>query len=169
MTALTARLPLRADALAGPRARLFLTSATILFVELLLIRWIPANVTYIGYFRNFLLMASFLGIGAGILYGRDPRAKRLSLFAPLLFALVALTSTTSIDLQLRSSDEIFFGLEGSTAADTNFLVLPLFVMLTTILMATLAIPLGPLLRAMRPLSQYSVDFGHWTLDFGHHS
>jgi spermine/spermidine synthase len=143
--------------LAGPRARLFLTSATILFVELLLIRWIPANVTYVGYFRNFLLMASFLGIGAGILYGRDPRAKRLSLFAPLLFALVGLTSTTSIDLQLRSSDEIFFGLEGSTAADTNFLVLPLFVMLATILMATLAIPLGPLLRAMKPLDAYAVD------------
>ena len=33
--------------------------------------WIPANVTFIGFFRNFLLMASFLGIGAGILFGRD--------------------------------------------------------------------------------------------------
>ncbi|HEV8488519.1 MAG TPA: hypothetical protein VGQ58_01885 [Candidatus Limnocylindrales bacterium] len=158
-TALTRPLWSPAAVLAGPRVRLFLTSSTILFVELLLIRWIPANVTYVGYFRNFLLMASFLGIGAGILYGRDPRAKRLSLFAPLLFALVALTSTTSIDLQLRSDDEIFFGLEGSTAADTNFLVLPLFVMLTTILMATLAIPLGPLLRAMPPLEAYAVDIG----------
>ena len=143
--------------LAGNQVRLFLTSATLLFVELLLIRWIPANVTYVGYFRNFLLMASFLGIGAGILYGRDARAKRLALFAPLLFALVALTSTTSIDLQLRSDDEIFFGLEGSTAADTNFLVLPLFVMLTTILLATLAIPLGPLLRSMPPLQAYGWD------------
>jgi SAM-dependent methyltransferase len=158
-TAVSARLRLPAGVLAGPRVRLFLTSSTILFVELLLIRWIPANVTYVGYFRNFLLMASFLGIGAGILYGRDARAKRLSLFVPLLFALVALTSTTSIDLQLRSDDEIFFGLEGSTAADTNFLVLPLFVMLTTILMATLAIPLGPLLRAMPPLDAYAVDIG----------
>ena len=31
---------------------------------------------YVGFFRNFLLMASFLGIGVGILYGRDPRAAR---------------------------------------------------------------------------------------------
>ena len=84
-------------ALGGPTVRLFLTSATILFVELLLIRWIPANVTYVGFFRNFLLMASFLGIGAGILYGRDPRAGKLSLFPLLLFATVGLTTSTSID------------------------------------------------------------------------
>ena len=77
-------------ALGGPTVRLFLTSATLLFVELLLIRWIPANVTYVGFFRNFLLMASFLGIGAGILYGRDPKASRLSLFPLLLFAIVVL-------------------------------------------------------------------------------
>ena len=56
--------------LASPAARLFLTSGTLLFVELLLIRWIPANVIYVGFFRNFLLMASFLGIGVGILWKR---------------------------------------------------------------------------------------------------
>ncbi len=50
--------------------RLFLTSATLLFVELLLIRWIAANVIYSGYFDNVVLMSSFLGIGVGILYGR---------------------------------------------------------------------------------------------------
>ena len=59
--------------LAGSTVRLFLTSATILFVELLLIRWIPANVIYVGFFSNFLLIASFLGIGLGILLGRAGR------------------------------------------------------------------------------------------------
>jgi len=145
------------EALGGSTVRLFLTSATLLFVELLLIRWIPANVTYVGFFRNFLLMASFLGIGAGILYGRDPKAAKLSLFPLLLFAIVGLTTSTSIDLQLRSSDEIFFGLDGNTAADTNFIVLPIFVMLTTITMAALARPLGPLLTSASPLRVYAVD------------
>ncbi|HET7701982.1 MAG TPA: hypothetical protein VFK35_01165 [Candidatus Limnocylindrales bacterium] len=144
-------------ALGRPGVRLFLTSATILFVELLLIRWIPANVTYVGFFRNFLLMASFLGIGVGILYGRDPRAARMSLFPLLLFAIVGLTTSTSIDLHLRSPDEIFFGLEGNTAADANFLVLPLFVALTTITMAALAVPLGPLLTSAAPLRVYAID------------
>ena len=62
------RAPIRP--LATPEFRLVLTSATILFVELLLIRWIPANVKYIGFFSNFVLMASFLGIGLGIILGR---------------------------------------------------------------------------------------------------
>ena len=61
--------------------RLFLTSFAILFVELLLIRWIPANVKYIGFFSNFLLIAIFLGIGLGILLGRkrlEPACRRPS-------------------------------------------------------------------------------------------
>ena len=53
--------------LSGFATRLWLTSTTLLFVELLLIRWVPAEVRYIGFFSNFLLMASFLGIGLGIL------------------------------------------------------------------------------------------------------
>ena len=61
--------------------RLFLTSLAILFVELMLIRWIPANVKYIGFFSNFLLIASFLGIGLGILLGRRGANPRLSPFA----------------------------------------------------------------------------------------
>ena len=60
----------------SPAFRLFLTATSLLFVELLLIRWIPANVIYVGDYRNFLLMASFLGIGMGILWGRDPSASR---------------------------------------------------------------------------------------------
>ncbi|HEY3126283.1 MAG TPA: hypothetical protein VGK07_04420 [Candidatus Limnocylindria bacterium] len=37
------------------RVRLFLTSATLLFVELLLIRWVPANVVYVGVAAIYVL------------------------------------------------------------------------------------------------------------------
>ena len=58
---------------------------SILFVELLLIRWIPSEVRYIGFFSNFLLMASFLGIGIGILLGRAIDTHRdLPVRAPVL-------------------------------------------------------------------------------------
>src|SRR3990170_148860 len=80
-----------------PEVRLFLTATSILFVELLLIRWIPANVIYVGYFRNFLLMASFLGIGVGILWGRDPKRLPISPFGPLLPSLPPLKAY-SIDI-----------------------------------------------------------------------
>jgi hypothetical protein len=84
------------------RLRLFLTSGTLLFVELLLIRWIPANVVYVGFFNNFLLLASFLGIGIGILLGRpsslliEQPALRYAIgsliaFAPVFFANLVFT------------------------------------------------------------------------------
>ena len=140
-----------------PALRLFLTATSLLFVELLLIRWIPANVIYVGFFRNFLLMASFLGIGVGILWGRDPKRIAISPFGPLLLALVLLVTQVQVTIHLGSPDEVFFGLSESTGADINFLILPLLVIVTTVIMAGLAVPLGSLLTAMPPLRAYSID------------
>jgi hypothetical protein len=137
--------------------RLFLTAASILFVELLLIRWIPATVIYVGFFRNFLLMASFLGIGIGILWGRDPRRAPFSLFGPVLLALVVLVTQVEVSIHLSSPDEVFFGLSESQGADINFIALPLLVILATLVMAALAVPLGRLLTSMPPLRAYGID------------
>jgi SAM-dependent methyltransferase len=143
--------------LATSTARLYLTSTTLLFVELLLIRWIPANAVYVGFFSNFLLMASFLGIGLGILLGRARDHLRFSPFALLLFGLVALVLGTQLNIQVQGGDQIFYGLEMNHSADTNFLVLPLLMVAVVALMATLALPLGGLLRSMPPLRAYAID------------
>jgi hypothetical protein len=145
------------DWLRGNRTRLVLTSGTLLFVELLLIRWIPAEVRYVGFFSNFLLMASFLGIGIGILLGRRRNFDTIAIFPLLLVAVVALITKLELNVQIDSTDELFFGLAESRAADVNFLVLPLVFVLVTGLMASLAIPLGPLLRSMPPLQAYGWD------------
>ncbi len=148
--------------------RLFLTSAALLYTELLLIRWVPAEVIYVGFFSNFILMGSFLGIGVGILYGRatasaggrtDAGARRLPVppFAVLLLAVVALIGTAKFDVQLVSPTDIFFGLaENSTSSDA-IVVLPLVVALVTVVMASLATPLGGLLVSMPPLRAYTFD------------
>ena len=143
--------------LRDPRIRLVLTSGTLLFVELLLIRWIPSEVRYIGFFSNFVLMASFLGIGIGILLGHRRSSEAIAVFPILLVAVVWLISTVELNVQVRSPNEIFFGLAESTAADTNFLVLPIVFTLVTALMAALALPLGGLLRSMPPLRAYGFD------------
>ncbi len=145
--------------LAGNGVRLFLTSATVLFVELLLIRWIPANVTYVSFFSNFLLMASFLGIGLGILLGRKRQDLVVSPFALLLLGVVLLVHQARLNVQVNSQNELFFGLAESKSADVNFLVLPLVIALVGALMAALALPLGPLLRSMPPLRAYAIDIG----------
>jgi hypothetical protein len=137
--------------------RLFLTSAVVLFVELLLIRWIPANVTFVGFFRNFLLMASFLGIGAGILYGRDKRRLPLSLAGLVLLAMTVLVANQTLEVKIPTDTEIFFGLQDSRGTDPGFLVLALIVILTSIIMATISLPLGGLLASMPPLRAYGID------------
>src|SRR5436309_1426447 len=144
-------------ALRRPGVRLALTSGTLLFVELVLLRWIPANVTYIGFFSNFLLMASFLGIGIGILLGRRFSDIAWSPFPGLLLLVVGLILGVKLDVQLRATNEIFFGLAESHAADVNFVVLPLVFVLVAAVMGALALPLGPLLRSMPPLRAYSLD------------
>src|ERR687883_828478 len=55
------------------RARIFLTSFALLFFELLCIRWIPSYIRYLSYFNNFILLASFLGMGLGIMAARRQR------------------------------------------------------------------------------------------------
>jgi hypothetical protein len=143
--------------LRGNRVRLVLTSSTLLFVELLLIRWVPSEVKYIGFFSNFLLMASFLGIGLGILLGRRRALDTIAIFPVILAIVVWMIASLELNVKVDSQDELFFGLAESTAADVNFLVLPIVFALVTALMAALAIPLGPLLRSMPPLQAYGWD------------
>ena len=146
--------------LAHPAVRLFLTSAALLFVELFLIRWIPANVVYVGNFKNFLLMGSFLGIGLGILLGRaGPSRLPVASFPLLFFAVVKAVSVVQLNINLGSPDEILLG--GTSfaraAADADGTVMVAVVALTTVVMAALATPLGGLLRSMPPLRAYAVD------------
>ena len=93
-------------------------------------------------------MASFLGIGIGILLGRGRSLDTIAIFPVLLAIVVWLITDLELNVQIDSTDELFFGLAESGAADVNFLVLPVVFALVTALMAALAIPLGPLLRSM---------------------
>ena len=146
------------QALQHPEIRLVLVSATLLFTELLLIRWIPANIRYVGFFPNFLLISSFLGIGIGVLLGRRLMNLPVSPFAIGLFAVVVIVSNAQLNVQVTSGSELVFGISAnSNAADVNFIVLPLVIVMTALLMAALALPLGPLLRSMPPLRAYGFD------------
>src|SRR5438132_7017601 len=98
------RLPADLDTLPASQARIqiFLTSFAILFFELVCIRWIPAYVRYVGYFMNFILLASFLGIGIGILAGRRTRLW-LPPFPLLLLVLVLAVGLLRFELPMVSS------------------------------------------------------------------
>jgi spermidine synthase len=70
----------------GDRTRLVLASALMLFVELALIRWTSSNNLYLVHMTNFVLLASFLGIGLGFL--RAGAGRDLFPLGPVLLAVL---------------------------------------------------------------------------------
>src|SRR5215472_12001652 len=126
----------RADAPKHPfitnaRARIFLVSFTMLFFELLCIRWIPSYVRYLSYFNNFILLASFLGIGLGMLAARRKRFWYPP-FPLMLLALVIIVAVNRFDLSFNSTSVLYYGAgEAQSARAENFLVLPLIFGLVT--------------------------------------
>ncbi len=64
--------------------QLFLVSVLGLFLELLMIRWISSELTIFAYFKNFVLIACFLGFGLGAYLCRQP-INLAALLAPLVY------------------------------------------------------------------------------------
>src|SRR6266480_1819154 len=90
------------------RARTFFVSFTILFFELLCIRWIPSYVRYLSYFNNFILLASFLGICLGMLTAR----RRRFWFPPfplMVLVLVIVVAMSRFELSIKSTDVLYYG------------------------------------------------------------
>src|SRR3989442_13175450 len=71
----------------APRLRLTALSFLMLFLELALIRWTAANNIPLAYLTNFVLLASFLGIGIGFLRARS--GPDLFPFTPIALGLLA--------------------------------------------------------------------------------
>ncbi len=141
------------------RWNLFVCSFAILFVELACIRWIPAYIRYLGYFTNFVLLGSFLGIGLGILQARR-RLDLLTFFPAALAVLVAVVSVFKLQLIVNSSQEVFFGItEKITVQGTeSFFLLPLVFSVVTLLFMLLGQNLGRLLTVVQPpLTAYTID------------
>lgn len=140
------------------RWNLFLCSFTILFVELTCIRWIPAYIRYLGYFTNFVLLGSFLGIGLGILQAR--RRPDLHTFFPLTLAvLVGIVATFKLQLNVTSTQEVFFkDMAIKVQGTESFFLVPLIFALVTVLFALLGQNLGRLLTVVHPpLTAYTLD------------
>jgi len=63
--------------------QLALVSIAGLFLELLMIRWISSEIRIFAYFKNFVLIACFLGFGLGCYMSRR-RLNLMAMFIPLL-------------------------------------------------------------------------------------
>lgn len=138
------------------RIKIFLTSFLILFLELALIRFLPAQISYLGYYSNFILLASFIGIGTGILLAK----KKINLiwFVPwtLLF-LITFTSIFAISIYPDSNGEIHFHSTFNGIVIPEIAFIPLIFLLTALIFLLLSQQLGKLLDTLPSLKAYTWD------------
>jgi SAM-dependent methyltransferase len=150
--------------------QLILVSLLGLFLEMLMIRWISSEIRIFAYFKNFVLVACFLGFGLGCYLCRR-RVQLLAMVTPLL--LLALMLKVPI-LPLRRSIAALPGLLGASvevhvwgvpALPTSWwgmAVALIFVVPLFALIATAFIPVGQLVgsyleNAPKGVAAYSVN------------
>ncbi|HWZ57382.1 MAG TPA: hypothetical protein VNW46_00295 [Gemmatimonadaceae bacterium] len=136
-------------------------SCLILFIELALIRYIAAYVRVFGFFVNFVLIATFLGMGIGLLRARRgrPVERWLAPAAVLaLFGTVKLFSILTIHVDASHSAEALWAIIPPGRHELGIVpaVLVLFA-LTSILFIPLGEGLSREFRRFRALTAYSLD------------
>lgn len=137
------------------RAQLILTAFLMLFIELALIRWLGANVLYLAYFSNIVLLGSFLGIGLGFLWtSRGERS--LFPFAPLLLAaLIVIARVLEVRVGIEGESLIFFGLD--TTGPPRWLVLPVVFLAVAAVMMCIGDGVARAFQRLRNLDAYQFD------------
>jgi hypothetical protein len=153
--------------------QLLIVSVLGLFLELLMIRWISSEITIFAYFKNFVLIACFLGFGLGAHLSKQP-VNLLSLFAPMAYfalliklpwvelrRLIALLtsllgSTTEVDVWGVTSLPLnVYTLTG--LGITLLLVIPLFSLLSLIFIPVGQLTARMLERSADGIKGYSVN------------
>jgi spermidine synthase len=139
----------------GPRARLVLLTFLMLFLELALIRWLGANVLYLAYFSNIVLLGSFLGIGLGFLRAGRSDTPLLP-WAPLALAVcVAATRLLDVTVGIAGGNLIFFGIE--TEGPSRVIVLPVVFAAVAVVLACIGDGVARAFREHANLDAYSLD------------
>lgn len=140
-----------------PRVRLLLTSFAILYFELICIRWTPSHIRTLIFFPNFILIASFLGIGLGVLMARRQRSL-LPFFPAMLTLFVLVVAIFRFDLTIESPESLFFGsVAGGRKQDEPYLMVPFLFLFIVGVSIPLAQELGRLFRQLPPLRAYFFD------------
>lgn len=139
-------------------ARTLLASFLVLFLEIALIRWMPAYIRLLSYFSNFILLASFLGIGLGCLLA--PARSRLFKWFPLVQAIViAAVYFFRLEVAVPTSGSIYFtsGTAAKVVVVESTMLLPLLFVIVAALFMTLAQRMGREMAQLPPLEAYTIN------------
>jgi Spermine/spermidine synthase domain len=151
------RNPAAARGDTSPRqgARLAFASFLMLFVELALIRWTAANNVFVTNATNFVLLASFLGIGIGFLNARS--GWDYLRWTPLaLLLLVAFELAFPVILANQGGPHPYQGLRGTEALPRPLSLSVIFV-LSVAVMAGFGQAVARIFVRFKPLRAYRLD------------
>src|SRR3954468_17246854 len=135
---------------------LFLASFLLLFLEIALIRWMPAYVRLLAYFSNFILLATFLGGGLGCLLASRRRDLMVWFPATMLVLLVAV-DRLRLEIAVPSTTSIYFtsGTTAPVVTVESTLLLALLFGRVAALFATIGQRMGGELARWPPLRGYA--------------
>ena len=139
-------------------ARIFLASFLVLYLEVVLIRWMPAYIRLLSFFSNFILLASFLGIGVGCLLASSRRSL-FQFFPGLLLAVIAAVYFGKLEVSVPSSTSIYFssGTADEVRLIESTLLLPLLFVAVAALFAALAQRMAREMTTLPPLRAYTIN------------
>ncbi len=147
--------------------KLFLLGFLILFLELALIRYLPANIWNLGYFPNFVLLAVFLGMGIGFIF-HHYLSERGSLILfhlaiVLLLGLIVFVHYFHPSLPRLSNQEseiageLYFVYDSVKGEDTKILPFAFCFFTIIAIFAFLSQVMAKFFRQFNPLTAYTLD------------
>ena len=137
---------------------LLLISFISLYLEVLLIRWLAAEIRLLAYFSNLTLIAAFLGLSVGCM-ARQSRIRWLPIMPFILSSLQALTlyfGRTSIIPDLKGQ-ALWYVAATATEGWPISVVIVVFFLLVGLTFVPLGQYLGEALERFTPLVAYSIN------------
>ncbi|PYQ42584.1 MAG: hypothetical protein DMG99_08585, partial [Acidobacteria bacterium] len=132
--------------------QLILVSVLSLFLEMLMIRWVSSEIRIFAYFKNFVLVACFLGFGLGCYFSRR-RVQLIAIVVPLLLLTIVLKTPISplrrtmaaLPQLIGGGVEVHvWGVPSMPASWTGMLLALMVVVPLFAVIATIFIPFGQL-------------------------
>ena len=142
----------------SPTLRTFLSSFLVLFLEVALIRWMPAYIRLLAYFSNFILLASFLGIGLGCLLA-SRRSRLFALFPAIQAGVIAAVYFARLEVAVPTAGSIYFssGTTEQVVLVESTLLLPLLFVIVAALFVVLAQRMAAEMAELPPLRAYTIN------------
>lgn len=147
-----------AEPLSSLKRQMFALSFTALFLELMVIRWVPSLVPFIAYYANLMLLSSFLGLGVGAM-ATNLKKSLFNLFPYFLVAgIVTLVLCRNVQLGGTTGEARFVSLPTDRTVVTTAVLMWIFAS-NALVFVPLGQRMGTLFNALPRLSAYAWDLG----------